>query len=237
MIGIDEVIEDMHLHTDCPPIKPQNECLLWFGTYAIQPLQQVHLRHGNALQLVIRRGIPVSLSDMLALTDQQLRTALQNSIWGETYRRPSYPVFPREALHFQNAMDAIRGGQATDNPVSSRTAQPTDHRPDWIRELQEMFNAHAFTENADEGPVLYVMTWLIHGHDRQRSNEGRAVKLQSICLIGDLRSSSNGENGYNVGVRLTFTLLRHSHREDHGSHIRLTLSLRKGFKVSKDWHS
>lgn len=169
-VGIDEAIEDMHLHTDCPPIKPQNECLLWFGTYAIQPLQQVHLRHGNALQLVIRRGILVSLSDMLALTDQQLRTALPNSIWVETYRRPSYPVFPGEALHFQNPMDAIRGGQATDGPVSSRTAQPTDHRPDWIRELQEIFNAHAFTENTDEGPVLYVMTWLIHGHDRQRSN-------------------------------------------------------------------
>lgn len=89
-LGIEEVIEDLRMDRNCPRIHPQNECILWLGSFAIQPMQKVHLMHGNALKLAIRRGIPVPLQDLLMMTDSD--QALQNSIWGEIFQRPNYSI-------------------------------------------------------------------------------------------------------------------------------------------------
>jgi hypothetical protein len=114
---------------NCPPIRPQNECILWFGSFAIQPMQKVHLRHGNALKLAIRRGIPVPLQDLLMMTDSELRSALQNSIWGEIFQRPNYPVFPSEALHFQAAVDNLGASASSTASYAAGRQQVPDNRP------------------------------------------------------------------------------------------------------------
>ena len=180
-IGIDEIIEDMNLQPGCPPIKPQNACLLWFGSFAIQPLQQVFLRHGHALRLIFRRGIPIDLSQLLLMSDAQLRRTLHDSIWGELYRRPSFHVQPSEALHFQNHDHSLQEAPAQQVQGQVPVAHH-DSRPQWIQDLQQIFDPHAFVENSDEGPVMYIMTWVVNGQNRERCDEGKAVRITSTCF-------------------------------------------------------
>eukprot|EP00435_Cladocopium_sp_Y103_P060701 s101_g22.t1 len=173
-IGLESVLEDVRLTRDCPPIRPQNECLLWFGSYPIRDGQLVHLRHGNALRLYVRRGIPVDLSALHMMSDLQLRNALQNAIWGEIFVRPSHPIAPGEALTLQN-FDFRRAEQSTID--SSGSVQ--DMRPQWVQDLHQIFVSNSFTEQAEEGPVIYVMTWFLHGTRRERCSDSHTVKLGS----------------------------------------------------------
>eukprot|EP00435_Cladocopium_sp_Y103_P048270 s546_g14.t1 len=173
-IGLEYVLEDVRMTHDCPPIRPQNECLLWFGSYPIRDGQLVHLRHGNALRLYIRRGIPVDLSALHLMTDSQLRRALQDAIWGEIFVRPSYPVAPGEALTLQNF-----DFSSSDRPTVDAQSSVRDMRPQWIQDLHAVFVSNSFTEQADEGPVIYVMTWFLHGTRRERCSDPQTVRLGS----------------------------------------------------------
>eukprot|EP00435_Cladocopium_sp_Y103_P012767 s1935_g3.t1 len=169
-ISLESVLEDIRYTNLCPPHRPQNECLIWFGSYLIRDGQAVHLRHGNALRLYIRRGTLVELGDLHAMTDIRLRWTLQNAIWGEIYVRPAYPVVSGEALTLQNF-------NFTAPAASSAVPPPRDTRPQWIQDLHEIFVTNSFTEMAEEGPVIYVQVWYLHGLRRERCNAPHTVRL------------------------------------------------------------
>ena len=153
----------------CPPERDENECLLWMGNIAIRPEQTLHVRTGNALRFLVRRGIRVSIQELLSLSDQQLRNELRAAIGGAIFRRPNVPGFPADP-------------HSANNPVANQSSsrqQAVDYPPDWLNQLQDAFNQHAFIEQTEEGPVIYVLVWFVHGV-RLRSNEQpKVVRLDS----------------------------------------------------------
>ena len=137
----------------CPPESRTNECLVWMGNVAIRPDQTLHVRTGNALRFLIRRGVRVGIPELLSMTDDRLRAELQAAITGDIYRRPNVPGFPADP-------------HSNDNPepyLEQDFSSQNDYPPDWINSLQEVFDRHAIIENADEGPVIYILAWLVHG--------------------------------------------------------------------------
>eukprot|EP00435_Cladocopium_sp_Y103_P060210 s47_g22.t1 len=177
-IGLEYVLEDLRLTHDCPPIRPQNECTLWFGSYPIRDGQLVHLRHGNALRLYVRRGIPVDLSALHLMSDSRLRQVLQDAIWGEIYVRPPRPVPPGESSSLRAS--SFVSQSVSDIARASADEGHSDSRPQWIQDLQDLFDCHAFIERADEGPVMYVLVWYLHGLNRERSGSPQTVRLGRI---------------------------------------------------------
>eukprot|EP00435_Cladocopium_sp_Y103_P031829 s854_g8.t1 len=179
-IGLEYVLEDLRLTHDCPPIRPQNECTLWFGSYPIRDGQLVHLRHGNALRLYIRRGIPVDLSALHLMSDSRLRQVLQDAIWGELYIRPPHPVPPGESSSLRASSFVSQSISAIAETNIEETY--SDSRPQWIQDLNAVFERHSFTERADEGPVMYVLVWYLHGLSRERSGNPQTVRLGRILF-------------------------------------------------------
>eukprot|EP00435_Cladocopium_sp_Y103_P044445 s918_g12.t1 len=108
------------------------------------------------------------------MSDTQLRHAIQNAIWGEIYLRPSHPVAPGEALTLQN-FDFTNLAES----ASGASESVRDMRPQWIQDLHEIFVAQSFTEQAEEGPVMYILTWFLHGDRRERCAEPHTVRLGS----------------------------------------------------------
>jgi hypothetical protein len=51
-----------------------------------------------------------------------------------------------------------------------------------VLDLQGVFDMHAFTENAYEGPVMYVLTWVLHGNSRQVNAQSKVGRLQPTCF-------------------------------------------------------
>ena len=42
-----------------------------------------------------------------------------------------------------------------------------EYPPDWLNSLQEVLDRKAFVENSDEGPIVYIYVWFVHGGYRQ----------------------------------------------------------------------
>lgn len=151
----------------CPPERLQNECSLWLGHIAIRPDQTVNVRTGNAFKLLVKHGIEISISELLSMSDHRLRQELQSAISGSIFRRPNVQGFQADAF-------------STGNPGSSRDVAPRqqdDYPPDWLNSLQEVFDRQAFVENSDEGAVIYVHVWFVHGVSRTRSDTPAVVRL------------------------------------------------------------
>eukprot|EP00435_Cladocopium_sp_Y103_P013666 s4628_g3.t1 len=91
-ISLESLLATLRLNDDCPP----NECFLWFGSIPIHAHRVIHLRTGNALRLVLRRGVPVDIPALVSMPDHVLRHELQNAIGGTIFRRPSGPAFMRD---------------------------------------------------------------------------------------------------------------------------------------------
>ena len=153
----------------CPPEREQNECLMWMGNIAIHPDQTVNVRLGNAFRLLVRRGIRVSLQELLSMSDQHLRSELQSAIGGCIFRRPNVQGFPADA----NALD-----NPTDHRGSSQQSND-DFPPDWLNSLQECFDRYAFVERADEGRVIYILVWFLNGGSYLRNESPRVVRLDA----------------------------------------------------------
>ena len=49
--------------------------------------------------------------------------------------------------------------------------------PQWWRDLWQQFGTDAVTEHLDEGPVLYVLTWFLHGGRQQYCDFPRVLRL------------------------------------------------------------
>jgi hypothetical protein len=101
------------------------------------------------------------------MTDDRLRAELQAAISGEVYRRPNVQGFPADP-------------HSNDNPVSV-PAMPentqSDYPPDWVNSLQETFDRHAIIENADEGPIIYILAWFVHGMHRPTCPSPSVIRL------------------------------------------------------------
>ena len=49
--------------------------------------------------------------------------------------------------------------------------------PEWWAELRRLHDVAAVTENLDEGPILYLMTWFLHGDYQPQCREPRILRL------------------------------------------------------------
>ena len=137
----------------CPPERISNECLLWMGNTAIRPDQTLIVRTGNALRFLIRRGIRIGVPELLSMSDSRLRIELQAAISGEIFRRPNVQGFPADPHSNNNPVSVV----AAPMPVQN------EYPPDWLNSLQEAFDWYAVVENSDEGPIIYILVWFVHG--------------------------------------------------------------------------
>ena len=48
---------------------------------------------------------------------------------------------------------------------------------DWWRELVQLYDRHGCTEFLEEGPIIYVNTWYLHGLQLRRNDQARPVRL------------------------------------------------------------
>ena len=159
----------MGYNEECPPETLQNECLMWMGNIAIRHDQTVNVRLGNAFRLLVRRGIRVSLQELLSMSDHRLREELQSAISGQVYRRPNLQGFPADAF-------------ANNNPTTpgNQSLRPNDdYPPDWLNSLQECFGRYATCENSDEGRVMYVLVWFLNGRSCLRNESPQVVRLDA----------------------------------------------------------
>eukprot|EP00435_Cladocopium_sp_Y103_P016108 s4736_g4.t1 len=173
-ISLDSLLEVLHLADDCPPQTSSNECFLWFGAIPIHAHRVIHLRTGNALRLVLRRGIPIDIPSLLSLPDHMLRRELQAAIGGTIFRRPAGPAFMESVSASSSAVPMQVGNERIQVQTGRR---PNDPRPDWLVALDEIFQNHAFVEMEEEGPVMYVLVWFLHGTHNSRCIEPRVARL------------------------------------------------------------
>ena len=178
-LTLGSVLEDVRLTRTCPPHMPQNECNIWLGGTAIPPSSQVFVRSGNAFKLRINRGMRLDLQSLLRLPDHLLRQQLQQAIWGEIYQRPGSPP----EVEGSSGVAA----SSTGSPYMAFTPQAAvpmevDHRPPWLTALNHLYVQFAATEVQEEGPVLYVQTWYVHGDGHLWCREPRPVRLTSSIL-------------------------------------------------------
>ena len=162
------VMNMIGLASHCPPETPQNECSLWMGNTAIRRDQIVNVRTGNVFRLYVKRGIRISLQQLLSFSDSQLREELRSAIWGEVYRRPNVEGLPADAFAVNNPIHPISQVPNNDN-----------ERPAWSCQLQEILANCATTENEDEGPILYVLVWFVNGVTQWTNDDPRVVRLDS----------------------------------------------------------
>lgn len=57
---------------------------------------------------------------------------------------------------------------------------PVDALPHWWRSLRSLFDDVAVTENEDEGPVIYLQTWFLHGHFQRQCMVPRVLRLDQF---------------------------------------------------------
>ena len=176
-ISLRSVLEEVRLTQDCPPHVQHNECVLWFGSTVIPEQRQAFVRSGNAFRLCIRRGQLIPLQDLLALPDEMLRRQLQEAIHGEIYRRPPGPRFPGDALAANSLPEVPAASSAASSGALAGTRRP--RLLPWIDTLNQLFAHHSATELLEEGPVLYIQTWYVHGDSHLWCTEPRAVRLTS----------------------------------------------------------
>ena len=153
----------------CPPERNENECIMWMGNIAIHVDQVLNVRNGNALRFLVRRGIRIGISQLLSMTDGQIRQELQAAIDGVVYRRPNVPGFPADPYSMNNPITRVEDGLGTND----------QHPPDWLNALQALFDDNAFVENSDEGRIIYVLVWFVHGGNQRNNDDPRTVRLDS----------------------------------------------------------
>eukprot|EP00435_Cladocopium_sp_Y103_P032590 s2690_g8.t1 len=169
-INMAALLDVLHLTASCPPVTTHNECLLWYGTIPVHDHRYIQVRTGNAFRLVIRRGRPIDIPTLLAMSDHRLRSELQEAIDGVIYRRPRGPAF-------------LAGMSARSAPSTSPDPHVVaDRRPAWLVSMDTIFQAHSFVEMQEEGPVCYVLTWFLHGDRTHRCRDPRVARLNHLSF-------------------------------------------------------
>ena len=195
-IDLKNVVTMMGYSELCPPERMQNECSLWLGHTAIRSDQVVHTRTGNAFKLLVKFGIEIGIAELLSMSDSRLRVELQSAISGSVFRRPNIQGFPADAFSTGNPI----------SPVGAGTGPPNEYPPDWLNSLQEAFDRKAFVENADEGEVMYVHVWFVHGTQSRRNDRPAVVRLDkdSAWWSSEIRFPWRDELERGVSVSIHF---------------------------------
>eukprot|EP00435_Cladocopium_sp_Y103_P069281 s65_g33.t1 len=114
------------------------------------------------------------------LPDHRLRQELQNAIGGTIFRRPVGPAFMEGISASQTVLPRQSGTERVQIQTSGRRSG--DDRPEWLIELEAIFQKHAFVEMEEEGPVIYVLVWFLHGLHNPRCVEPRVARLHSTSF-------------------------------------------------------
>ena len=172
------VLEEVRLLQACPPRVQQNECSLWIGNVQFPAPRQAFVRSGNAFQLSIRRGIRFDIPALLSLPDPILRQHLQEAICGEIYHLPHTPHFPSSAMPPVESSGESGPASSSTQLQSAPVHAAQDTRPQWIISLNSFFSLHSATELLEEGPVLYIQVWYVHGSECLWCQVPRPARLQ-----------------------------------------------------------
>lgn len=92
-------------------------------------------------------------------------------------RSPSFHDEPKDFVE-GHAREAtfLESSDATD-PQQHFWTPPVATLPQWWSELWHQFGTEAIAENIDEGPVLYVLTWFLHGNRQRYCDVPRVLRL------------------------------------------------------------
>lgn len=159
-IRLSDVLLTLNLLAECPPADAHNRCSLWFGSIPIHHNQVVNVHSGYAFRTVISRGVALDLPRLLAMDDVLLRRTLQQAFSVQVYHRPETPAF-------------LRNHAPDDEVIDLPLPRPFDGRPEWIQQLQTLFNHHHQWDTDNWQSSLTTLTWYLnheHGHhcDRPR---------------------------------------------------------------------
>ncbi|CAL1156825.1 unnamed protein product, partial [Cladocopium goreaui] len=181
-LGIDEVLAATGLSEVCDTRLPQNECSLWYGTTPIRSGQRVFVRSGYALRLSVRRGLAIELPDLLQMSDHALRVQLQSAMWGVLYRRPPWPAFSGDVYAMPNSSHWPRAEPIEVADTHDEATASNERRldvPDWIRSLRDIHFARAHVDDPEEGAILSVSVWFVHGHTEESCLHPKVVRLDA----------------------------------------------------------
>ena len=86
---------------------------------------------------------------------------------------------PPQACHDCHLVDAPswHSSQQTPHDLRHQWIPNPDTLPAWWADLRRLHDLAAVTENLDEGPVLYLLTWFIHGQLHPQCREPRVLRL------------------------------------------------------------
>ena len=160
-VQLDDVLTTLQLQNECPPVMVSNHCSLWFGSIPIRLNQMVNVHSGYAFRLVLNRGVLMDLPQLLTLEDTVLRRTLQQAVSVQVHRRPDFPVFVQAPAYHQ------------DLPI----ATPSDARPEWIQQLQRVFNARHHYDTDSWQPRHTVSTWYLNHDQGHHCDRPRQVTL------------------------------------------------------------
>ena len=78
----------------------------------------------------------------------------------------------------EHVYDDARDSPFRQDPSPQRQAALLqDTLPPWWQEVLQQFWIDGCTENQDEGPVMYVLTWFLHGRHQRRNDAPRVLRL------------------------------------------------------------
>lgn len=160
----------LNLLPDCTPPDRRNHCTLWFGRIPIASHTILNVHMGHAFRLLVSRGEPVAISQLLAMSSSQLREVLQRSRQPEIFVRPPNPSFlpmPQEEIE----------------RLPSHLELPVDQRLVWIMSLESRYDRHHVVEDMEVGPVLPVQVWYLNMHPEFHCSQPHRVILSSDTLM------------------------------------------------------
>ena len=169
-LTVKRLIEWLQLDADCHPPDSRNQCSLWFGRMPIAESLVVNVQMGHAFRLLVTRGAPISIAQLLTLDHSQLRDTLQRSMNQEIFVRPPDPQF-------------LQSETATFPAVLPDADMSPRARPEWIRVLQRHFDFHHTIEDLQEGAILYCQSWYVNAHPDFHCSQPRRTKIQIDPLM------------------------------------------------------
>ena len=91
-----------------------------------------------------------------------------------------------QACHDCHLVDAPswHSSQQTPHALRHQWIPNPDTLPAWWADLRRLHDVAAVTENVDEGPVLYLLTWFIHGqlHPQCRDQQRLKALMETVFL-------------------------------------------------------
>eukprot|EP00435_Cladocopium_sp_Y103_P023215 s1491_g5.t1 len=182
-IGIVDVLDTAGLSEVCSASSPQNECTLWFGSTPIRQGQRVHVRSGYALRLSVRRGISVDLSQLLRMSDGQLRAQLSSATHVAVFRRPPWPAFSgdvyaetNQTFHSSSPADLEDVAEASGDSLDN----VRDSLPPWITSLRIVFDQQSRVDDTWEAPFIEILVWYLNGRTAESCRRPRVVRLDGM---------------------------------------------------------